>query len=100
MEGKLAAMRERRHRRWVYEQFACLDCTDNTHDTNEYYMVHDHIWDGVVSGHGMLCIGCLEKRLGRRLNADDFTAAPVNHGFTRQSERLQSRLAVNLQAAA
>jgi hypothetical protein len=48
----------------------------------------------------MLCIGCLEERLGRRLNANDFTDAPVNHGFTWQSERLQNRLAANQEAIA
>jgi hypothetical protein len=40
----------------------------------ELYMVHDHVWKaaGVESWGGCLCVGCLEKRLGRRLTPDDF----------------------------
>ena len=46
-------------------------------------MVHDHIWaeagmrtDCGLSG--MLCIGCLERRIGRTLTKADFTSAGVN----------------------
>jgi hypothetical protein len=46
-------------------------------------------------GH-MLCIGCLEQRLGRLLTKDDFTDAPVNSiwmgvGSTRLKNRLQRK---------
>lgn len=30
---------------------------------------------------GFMCIGCLEKRLGRQLNYADFTDAPINYPF-------------------
>jgi hypothetical protein len=35
----------------------------------EYYMVHDIVWASAFMGpyDGMLCIGCLERRLGRPL---------------------------------
>ncbi len=48
-----------------------------THDhRSETYFVHDHIWKavGMKPGgwDGCLCIGCLEKRIGRPLTPDDF----------------------------
>jgi hypothetical protein len=62
-------------------------------------MVHDEIWYSAITvmdkGH-MLCIGCLEQRLGRLLTKDDFTDAPVNSiwmgvGSTRLKNRLQRK---------
>jgi hypothetical protein len=41
----------------------------------EMYIVHNHVWRaaGMAEGYsGVLCIGCLENRLGRRLIPDDF----------------------------
>lgn len=51
--------------------FKCQDCDVCTNDLDEYYMVRDDIWPLAPNG-GMLCIGCLEARLGRELNAADF----------------------------
>ena len=75
------------------DRFLCIDCSIDTFD--EYYMVHDTVWLSVVvtKKSGMLCIGCLETRLGRRLTRADFTDAPINHLDFERSERLQNRLA-------
>lgn len=64
-------------------------------------MVHDEVWlEANPKGRGMLCIGCLELRLGRLLTKDDFTDAPVNSMWaTWGSTRLKIRLR-NLVAAA
>ena len=72
----------------------CMDCGLDTLAMNEYYMVKKKIWKIVNPGvDGMLCIGCLEDRLGRQLTAADFTKAPLNHnGKTVQSDRLINRL--------
>jgi hypothetical protein len=44
-----------------------------TNGTWEWYRVHDHVWAEAGMGwRGFLCIGCLEKRLGRTLCRDDF----------------------------
>ena len=47
---------------------------------------------------GMLCIGCLEKRIGRRLTKNDFQDCPVNHeeNWYTQSSRLQDRLGLEV----
>ena len=74
--------------------FDCLDCGVNTADAHEYYMVKDNIW---LKAHpkddGMLCIACLETRLGRVLTCNDFTDAPVNNvNGWKQSNLLVARL--------
>ncbi len=78
--------------------FNCWDCNVNTMHTDEYYMVHNGLWESATEDCGtdvMLCIGCLENRIGDRLTADDFTDVPLNRGplgiFPR-SARLQQRL--------
>lgn len=82
-------------------RFICVDCSVDTCEIDEYYMVHDHLWAGVgmESDGGMLCIGCLEKRLGRTLTSVDFTAYPINQGYFSYSDRLAERLG-RLQEAA
>jgi hypothetical protein len=59
-------------------------------------MVKDEVWYSAMtprSKPAMLCIGCLEGRIGRLLMKDDFAAVPLNEmPFWRRSDRLKSRL--------
>ena len=75
----------------------CLDCGFDTRPGEpgskgvarqcEWYSVWDYLWQeaGMPSENeqlwssGFLCIGCLEKRLGRELTAEDFPDCPINH---------------------
>jgi hypothetical protein len=53
--------------------------------TQEHYIVKDEVWaavgmkpgkvgnDMVMRGGGILCVNCIEKRLGRILTKDDFS---------------------------
>jgi hypothetical protein len=50
----------------------CPDC--NKYALDEQYMVHDALWKS-ANGCGLLCMPCLETRLGRQLTAGDFTDA-------------------------
>lgn len=81
----------------LLERFLCLDCDDDTLDSGEYYMVLPSIWKGVTDEDerdGMLCVGCLEERLGRTLTADDFTGCPLNASSAgSRSARLAARMA-------
>ncbi len=79
--------------------FICADCGVNTHHIGEYYMVTDEVWaaaggranvEGVLA-HEMLCIGCIEHRLKRRLTFCDFMQVEANV-FSPKSPRLDSRL--------
>ena len=60
---------------------ACHDCQTETAPwrfggaaPSEDFVVHDNVWKagGLGSNGGRLCVGCLEKRIGRRLNPSDF----------------------------
>jgi coenzyme F420-reducing hydrogenase beta subunit len=75
----------------------CADCGVCTYCAGEYYMVRDELWRKYGAGDGMLCVGCLERRVGRRLEGTDFNFLPLdeNHEFCsrRLLRRLQSRRA-------
>jgi hypothetical protein len=62
-------------------------------------MVTDIVWETAGMQAMMtpgpdqfLCVGCLERRLGRRLGPQDFTRAPINEDDPWKTERLRSRL--------
>jgi hypothetical protein len=70
----------------------CLDCGVDTHAVDEWYMVRDDVWVAAnPSQSGILCIGCLEDRLGRRLTRSDFTPCLGNKDWPK-SARLASRM--------
>jgi hypothetical protein len=58
------------------DRFFCADCGECTFCTGEYYMVSNALWAaaGMKPDGGMLCLACLECRIGRKLTGDDFTA--------------------------
>jgi hypothetical protein len=74
----------------IRQQFFCATCGYDT-SGNEYYMIHDELWEKTGAGDAMLCIGCCEQKLGRQLNRDDFTEAPINW-ISNHSPRLRDRL--------
>jgi len=78
--------------------FHCVDCDVDTLTLGEVYMVMPTVWESAwfgrrksrhrkVPGTEILCIGCLEQRIGRELTACDFTYAP-----SPMSARLRDRL--------
>lgn len=71
-----------------------MDCAACTNCDYEYYMVTDEVWlTANPKVRGMLCIGCLEQRLGRELTRKDFTGAPLNTiNLLTGSTRLKARL--------
>jgi hypothetical protein len=70
----------------------CDDCGVNVFAISEYgYMLTLPMWTAIGGGR-LLCIGCVETRLGRRLGPDDFSNALCNEGFFDTSERLTERL--------
>lgn len=75
----------------------CQDCGINTID--EMYWVWDQIWEE-AHGDRFLCVGCLEKRLGRTLGREDFNciweaAVLVNYSpWFPRSERLKARIGI------
>jgi hypothetical protein len=92
----------------------CRDCGMDTEPwpphrgTQEQYIVKDHVWqqarmppgsmteDLAITGGGFLCVGCIERRLGRLLTIDDFS--PITHRLLKgcqNTPRLLSRTGVD-----
>jgi hypothetical protein len=73
----------------------CRDCGAATlaiDGSFEFYMVRDSIWqDAGMHPRGILCIGCLERRLDRQLVPKDFPDVPINRPDPRDSSRLRAR---------
>lgn len=88
---------------WPLIVSTCADCGLGTIRAGEWYMVRNDVWEQAwrnrrkwwhdLPGQEVLCIGCLEQRLGRTLVAGDFNAVPVNDPNKRPiSPRLRARL--------
>ncbi len=74
--------------RWL-----CLDCGKDTDKSEEYYMLWYRIWRSInYKIDGMLCLDCVEKRLGRELVGEDFSKAPINESQARRCPALAQRL--------
>ena len=57
----------------IDKRFICIDCKVHTGKIGEYYMLENDTWNKIHDSiYGMLCIGCCEKRLGRKLTKSDF----------------------------
>lgn len=80
----------KRDKKWL-----CLDCKRDTGQLGEHYFVNTELWmKAVGSNQGMLCVGCLESRIGRKLVASDFTDCYINDPRKNpMSNRLKERLA-------
>jgi hypothetical protein len=78
----------------IESDWRCRDCGIDTDAIDEYYMVADPVWDPATDGMaGHLCVGCLERRLGRTLHAGDFTDWLINTtDQLRRSARLTARM--------
>jgi hypothetical protein len=70
--------------------YACEGCRRCCHELGEWFMLMDHLWR-IVAGEGeVLCVGCVEARLGRELKLADFAQVPVNMEEG-QSDHLRDR---------
>lgn len=74
--GRKANARKRSRKRWL-----CAGCGVDTSQIKEHYFLNTELWLQVNNGEerGMLCIGCVEKRLGRQLNSFDFPHVHINN---------------------
>lgn len=73
----------------------CVDCSTDT--SLEHFFVNNEVWFGEAGmpEAGMLCVGCLEKRIGRTLCMSDFTDAHINNPRRySKTMRLVNRLTV------
>lgn len=72
----------------------CVDCDRSTH--HEHYFVKNSVWqaEAKMPEQGMLCVTCLESRIGRMLTPEDFTDAHINNPkkSPMMSDLLRSRI--------
>ena len=72
----------------------CMTCGVNTSERHEYYMLLDEVW--LQANHdsyeGMLCIGCVEARLRRKLRPSDFDPYWMAQFTGHRSLRLVDRM--------
>jgi hypothetical protein len=70
-----------------WSNWRCVDCDYDTSPINplektrgykNYYMVNNDLWAKFGVGRKMLCIPCLEKRIGREVTKQDFTDCMLN----------------------
>jgi hypothetical protein len=73
--------------------FHCIDCGKDTDAINENYMIHDELWRAANPAEaGMLCVGCCERRLGRKLCRKDFPPYAAFEEGMPVSARLKLRM--------
>jgi len=79
----------------------CSGCQINVSDINEYaYMIKHELWvlihDCPEWQGGLWCIGCLEEKMGRKLDRNDFAWYNGLNGEqyprSERSERLTDRM--------
>jgi hypothetical protein len=74
-------------------QYRCNNCGVNVVTAGEFYTVNSEIWEEQLrlGWHDNLCIGCLERRLSRRVSLADMIGFP-NYPWTKPaSDRLLDR---------
>lgn len=74
--------------------FRCHDCGVNTLESNEYYVLKDKIWKATnLPKRSMACISCVEKRINRLLDHNDFQDVPLHNPCDfNLSKKLMERL--------
>jgi len=56
----------------------CKDCQKDCFlDGKDYFMVQHDIWKKYGVGLGLLCMSCMEERIGRKLIKDDILVCHV-----------------------
>ena len=56
----------------------CCECGE-PQNLNDHYMLKNHVWGKVAADNEYLHLRCVEVRLGRRINLNDFTSSPINN---------------------
>lgn len=57
----------------------CADCKEIVlFGSKDYFMVNNDVWEKYGVRQELLCVGCFEKRMGRKLRYDDLTLCLLN----------------------
>lgn len=70
----------------------CVDCNKNCiNDDKDYYMVKNNLWKKIGVGEKMLCMDCLESRIGRKLIKKDILVCPLTNQFKTKNKNGHSK---------
>lgn len=78
--------------------FECAHCQVNTEAINELFQLTPRLWrylaivDDRLDSQPPMCVGCVEKVLGRTLSTTDFESSPLHLASFTHSPRLRGRL--------
>lgn len=64
----------------------CSNCGKRMSYHRHYVMIRNRLWSRVcrvlgIHRHGLACVPCVERGLGRPLRQRDLTECPVNDGY-------------------
>jgi DNA-directed RNA polymerase subunit RPC12/RpoP len=78
----------------IRKGFLCMDCGKDIYKSNEYYTLLNKVWHRIcpTDWKGILCLTCVEKRLGRKLHRDDFLRCTNNTEQAKVCPELAERL--------
>ena len=85
------ALQEKEHLNSVLTRlnFICKDCDKDTLiDDKDYYMITPELWEKHGVGKDMLCMDCMEKRLGHKLTKEEIVLCPINTNFNYYTEKI------------
>ena len=72
---------------FIQTKIDCQDCGHRDHQCILDYVVVDEVWQQVADPlDGILCLSCLEDRLGRGIREEDLKDIPVNRTLRRGIE--------------
>ena len=78
--------------RTAADKSLCFHCKkDVTKNPRDYYMVTNRVWEKYGVEKGELCMACLEKRMGRRLEKADILECSVSAEWNPYTRNILSR---------
>jgi len=74
------------------DRWLCKDCgKDCFVDNKDYYMVNNEIWKKHGVGTGVLCMDCMEERIGHKLTVNDILPCPLTESFNSYTKAILNR---------
>jgi len=71
------------------KHWACIDCgKDCKINPIDYYMVTFELWGKYGVGGDMLCMDCIENRIGHKLTKEDILDCPLNTDINLYTQKI------------
>lgn len=71
------------------EHWTCKDCgKDCFKNKKDFYMVTFNLWKKFGVGKDMLCMNCMEERIGHKLTKNDILRCPVTEWMNPYTKKI------------